>query len=249
MKAFDILSKRGFEKKGGGWYELNSSIDYDEAKFLESLIKKYEPGKTLEIGCATGISSLIICEAIGSNGSHTIIDAFQSTDWENHGLNNLSNAGFSNFRLIEELSEFVLPNLLKSGEKYDFVFVDGWHTFDHVLVEFFYINRLLHTGGIVVFDDTSLEGLNRLMRYISNYPNYECIGHSGEIRLSKSRQIINLAKKLFYFLSLPMGKRMGSEIFNDTVIRSNSSLGINGSVVAFRKTAEDKRGWAWYKPF
>jgi len=39
------------------------------------------------------------------------------------------------------------------GERIDFAFIDGAHTFDHVLVDFFYIDRMLNVGGIVAFDD------------------------------------------------------------------------------------------------
>ncbi|MBZ0097508.1 MAG: class I SAM-dependent methyltransferase [Taibaiella sp.] len=249
LKAFEILDKNGFTKPDGSWYELTSAIDKEEGSFLHSLIKQYQPKNTLEIGCAEGLSSMVICESIGSTGKHTIIDAFQSTDWSNHGIYNLKKAGFDNFTLIEERSEFVLPQLLKEGKKYDFVFVDGWHTFDHVLVEFFYINNLLPVGGVVAFDDTGLTGINRVMRYISNYPNFECLGSVGDHPKTLKRRALTGMKKAVNAAFSPLGQRIKKELLNDTVLRTDKELKLNGTVTAFRKTAEDKRHWAWYEYF
>lgn len=249
LKAFGILDKHGFTKPNGEWYELTSAIDKEEATFLHQIIQQAKPKLSLEIGCAEGLSSMVICETIGPNARHTIIDAFQSTDWSNHGIHNLKTAGFNNWELIEERSEYVLPKLAQEGKKYDFVFVDGWHTFDHVLVEFFYINKMLNTGGIVAFDDSALTGLNKLMRWISNYPNYECIGSFGEVEMTGRRKTLNGIKKLLKGVTSPLGARLQKELLNDTVVRSDEQLKLNGSITAFRKTADDNRGWAWYEAF
>lgn len=193
---------------------------------------------------------MVICESIGTGGKHTIIDAFQSTDWKNHGLYKLNRHGFNNYTLIEERSEFVLPQLLKEGKKYDFVFVDGWHTFDHVLLEFFYINNLLTVGGVVAFDDTALAGLNKVMRHISNYPNFECLGSvGGDYDKTTKRRTLNAVKKILNAVFSPLGNRIKKELLNDTVVRPDRELKIEGTVTAFRKTAEDKRHWALYESF
>lgn len=249
LKALDILEKNGFTAADGSWYTLTSNIDRKEATFLEKLITGLKPKTSLEIGCAEGLSSLVICECIGSDAQHTILDPNQTTEWKSYGITNLKNAGFNNFSLIEERSEFALPQLLKEGKKYDFVFVDGWHTFDHVLVEFFYINNLLNVGGIVAFDDTSLQGINKVMRYISHYPNYECLGTDGEYEPTSNRKMLNVFKKTVNALFTPFGNRIKTEVLNDSVLRTDDALKLVGSLTAFRKTAEDDRHWAWYKPF
>lgn len=249
LKALELVQQGGFKLPNGDWYALTSNIDKDEILFLQSIITQYKPKKTLEIGCAEGTSSLAICELIGKDGQHTIIDPFQTTEWQSHGINNLKAAGFENFSLIEERSEIALPMLLKEGKTYDFIFVDGWHTFDHVMVEFFYINRMLPVGGVVVFDDTSLAGLNKLMRYISNYPNYECLGSAGEMPMSGQRKTLNTIKGIVNVVFSPFGEKVKRELLNDTVVRPDNSIKLNGSITAFRKTADDDRGWAWYEQF
>jgi predicted O-methyltransferase YrrM len=44
------------------------SIPADEGRYLQHLIREHRPKITLEIGCAFGISSLFICEALRDVG-------------------------------------------------------------------------------------------------------------------------------------------------------------------------------------
>ncbi len=59
--------------------------------------------------------------------------------------------------IYRRLSEICLPQLLQQELRFDFAYVDGWHTFDHVMMEFFYINRMLDEGGVV---DTIVHGIS-----------------------------------------------------------------------------------------
>jgi len=61
--------------------------------------------------------------------------------------------------LLEGCTHQVLPALLARGVKIDFGFVDGWHTFDYTLIDFFYIDKLLRTGGLVSFHDCHYGGV------------------------------------------------------------------------------------------
>jgi len=250
MRALDIIEAKGFIDANATFTEIHSAVSVAEVQFLRELISQGRPRRTLEIGCALGISSLAICELIGPDAHHTIIDPFQSTDWKGHGLFNLSQAGFQNFKLVEERSEYVLPRLCQEGASFDFVFVDGWHTFDHVMMEFFYIDRMLPVGGIVAFDDILLPCLNRLMRYISRYPNYESLGCRGrQDGLTIFRRGLFALRTVVGWRCLPLGSRLRGELLHDGVVRSDASISLNGSITAFRKTSEDDRGWAWYEPF
>jgi len=92
---------------------------------------------------------LYICSAIrGRDGaSHTILDPFQHPEWDAVGITNLEKAGIDFFNLIERKSELALPVLLDQMEgAFDFIFVDGWHTLDQVLLDCFYATRLPRVG-------------------------------------------------------------------------------------------------------
>lgn len=156
--------------------ELGSEIPKGEGQFLWDLITSNRPARTLEIGCAFGVSSLFICDAlsrVSDHFRHIIIDPFQHRDWHGAGVKSLEEAGFSDhIELIEKGSEIALPRLLGQGERFDFAFIDGWHTFDHALVDFFYINKLIDVDGIIVFDDARWKSVRRVVRHALTYPCY-----------------------------------------------------------------------------
>lgn len=236
----------------GHLHDLGSNIDRKEGDFIFNLIREHNCHKTLEVGCAMGISSLYICAALEGkeNANHTIIDPMQTTDWHSLGINQLDLASVDYYKLVEEPSEFALPSLVESGEKYDFCFIDGWHTFDHTLIDFFYIDRLLEIGGIVAIDDITFPGIKRLMRYIVNYPNYQFIGHVPiESHRGLGGHLYDCIVSSFRPLSRLFPIKMRYRIFSDNVIRPDKKLGLDTSMIALQKTAPDTRRWDWYMDF
>lgn len=240
----------------GQTYDLSDNIDRNEGEFLSKMIRNHGCRKTLEIGCAKGMSSLYICSALEGeeNASHTIIDYTQTTQWHSLGIAQLDKANVDYYRLIEEPSEYALPRMAQNGEKYDFCLIDGWHTFDHTLIDFFYVDRLLDTGGIVVFDDVHWPGIKKLMRYIVNYPNYKVIGNvpiplrSGcrktlyNVLVASFKPVVKLFPKIFPTNNI-------YSYFSDNLIRPDRELGLEASMLALQKTDSDSRRWDWFVDF
>jgi predicted O-methyltransferase YrrM len=222
---------------------LPVAVDITEGRFLADIIRDVDPETTLEIGMAYGVSTLYICDALAAlhhRVRHIAIDPFQSTQWRGIGLRNVREAGYGEIvDLREERSEFALPALVNDGLHLDFAFVDGWHTFDQVMVEFFYLDRLLRVGGVIAFDDADRRSVNRVMRYVINYPNYEVYR-----RPSSSHQ--SFAGALRRGLRhLPAANR----IFRLDLLHRDWDLGILGSCVAIRKVSEHRRSSGWYRDF
>jgi len=157
--------------------KINSSINKKEGDSISNLIKEYNLTKCLEIGLAFGISAIYILS--NKNTSLTSIDPFQKTQWKNYGLKLIQQLNYDNrHKLIKKKSYEALPRLLKKkGEAhYDFIFIDGWHTFDYTLVDFFYANLLLKNNGIIVIDDAMHKGVSECVRYLEkNYQFYKKI--------------------------------------------------------------------------
>jgi predicted O-methyltransferase YrrM len=246
-----ILESQVVDTPNGIKEKLHSNIDKSEANFLQKLIHDFKIRYSLEVGCAMGISSLAICESITNNtqdSQHLIIDPYQSTDWKNIGINNLKRAGYRNFRLIEEPSEFALPKLVQENCSIDLAFIDGWHTFDHTLIDFFYINRLLNVGGILVIDDVKMPAVKKVARMIHNYPCYRFLS-SVVVPYSTKGKAVEALKILLHPLSKLLGKRISSELMDASVLNTDRSLGLNASVIAFQKIGEDNRPWNWFENF
>jgi predicted O-methyltransferase YrrM len=244
-----ILESNQVVDEQGNTYPLHSGISRAEGEFIYSLIINNEIHRTIEVGCAFGISSLFICSALAQKDSrnHVIIDPYQSSaPWHSIGIYNLKKADFPFFDLIEKPSEIALPELLQRGERFDFALIDGWHTFDHALLDFFFIDRLLKVDGIVVFDDIDYPGPKKVIRYISNFQNYRIIASGGAQRKPRRKEkIISGISELVKLLPQSYTR----PFLNDTVFRSDFSLGLNSSMVALQKTAPDSRNWDWYVHF
>jgi predicted O-methyltransferase YrrM len=228
---------------------LGVAIDLREGQFIYNIIKNNSFKITLEIGCASGLSSVFICSALSKDDSkHIIIDPYQSKEYHSIGINLLRKFGLNNFVLIEEKSEIALPHLLEQNFKIDFALIDGWHTFDHTLLDFFYIDKLLNVNGIVVIDDVQLPAIKKVIHYISNYDNYEIID-SVKTNQTISRHLLNFSKNILNIFTIFLGRRIKAEFFDSSVYRNDKSLKLYSSMIALKKIGEDKREWNWYEPF
>jgi predicted O-methyltransferase YrrM len=119
---------------------VSSSISRDDCAAVERVIARSGATSAVEVGMAFGISTLAIADALSRNGSARLItiDPNQSKDWRGVGMHLLRRAGLADVvELIEEPSQLALPHMAARGERFDVAFIDGWHTFDHTLVDFF----------------------------------------------------------------------------------------------------------------
>ena len=229
--------------RSGAALRLHSAIDPEEGLFLEEIIRG-DPSveRTLEVGCAYGLSSLHICQALrGRPGAkHTILDPFQISHWDGAGIQNLEEAKVDYFEWIEELSEIALPQMLADREGcYDLVFIDGWHTVDHTLLDCFYATRLLRTGGYLVIDDILLPPVRRAVDYIAAYPCFKTHrtlsgNQSPTLRLKILRTLLGMVPALRDGTLLHPD--LHHRLFGDRTVR----------MLALQKIAADTRNWDWY---
>ena len=52
------------------------------------------------------------------------------------------------------------------------VYIDGWHTFDYALLDFFYADKLLDVGGLVGFNDCHYPSIERVLRFVARHRHY-----------------------------------------------------------------------------
>jgi predicted O-methyltransferase YrrM len=243
------------QSEDGKDIRLSANVDRREGEFLQRLVAANKPNRSLEVGFANGISALFICAALAEQDKrhHTLVDPNQSTEWQNAGVTNLKRAGVDFWDLIESPSEVALPNLYHNKEKFDFALIDGWHTFDHALVDFFYIDKMMNVNGVVVIDDVSMPSLNKLARYIlSNYSNYKYESHIGT-RGDKPTVARKLGGGFFRYclktISYMVPRPLRHRFFSGYVLDTDKSLNLDASMIALRKTADDTRSWDSFMDF
>lgn len=154
---------------------LHSHLPQNYAEAIFQVVLRERPQTVLEVGMAMGTSSLAILSALRAIGSGRLIsiDPMQSTGWESKGLSAIKTAGLaSQHELIEEYDYLALPRLLESSLKIDFAYIDGWHTFDYTLLDWFYIDRMLPAGGIVVFNDCSWPAVDKAISFVLSHRKY-----------------------------------------------------------------------------
>ncbi|HEV7763985.1 MAG TPA: class I SAM-dependent methyltransferase, partial [Thermoanaerobaculia bacterium] len=166
------------ELPNGAVEPVHSSISRDDCAAVERAIAQSGATSAIEVGMAFGISALAIADALSRNGSARLvsIDPQQTSSWRGAGLHLLRRAGLADFaEVIEEPSQLALPRLAARGDRFDLAFIDGWHTFDHALIDFFYCDLMLEPGGIMILDDVGYAAINRLVRFILSNRDYELV--------------------------------------------------------------------------
>lgn len=166
-----IVAHGSAERRDGTPIRLHSQISRPHAEALQRLVERRKPERALEIGMAYGVASLAI---LGAGARRlTSIDPFQSADWEGVGRHGVERAGFAErHTLIEQPDHLALPQLVQGGERVQLAYIDGWHTFDHTLLDFFYVDKLLDVGGVVAFNDCSLRAVHRVTRFVTTHRHY-----------------------------------------------------------------------------
>lgn len=204
---------------------LTSFMDEREGELISSVVKFVRPTTSLEVGFAYGVSAMFVCQGLAQNATparHIVLDPFQFSEWKGIGLRNIERAGYGKFvELREEPSEIALPQLLHENTILDMAVIDGWHTFDHALVDFFYVNKMMRIGGVVVLDDSSMPSVGKLVDHILTYGCYCIFGIPGGPNL--------LTRRLAYYAGLKKSKWP--------------------SAIALEKIARDDRPWNWHRAF
>ncbi len=237
----EIMKSGYFKSPSGNLVKVRSGVSQEEGKMLAEIISEIKPNATLEIGLAYGISALYICQAIKKypGTRHIIIDPSQHTDWGGLGLYNLERAGYQEIiDFYEKPSQTVLPQLEIKSIKVDFAFIDGWHTFDHTLVDFFYIDKLLNIGGVVAFDDSYWPSISKVIKFILK---------------NRSYTVFRYVPSTFFPLKPSMSLKLQLFQRAKQLLKNAGEIGMgidpNSTCVALRKEAEDNRRWDFHRNF
>jgi predicted O-methyltransferase YrrM len=151
-----------------------SGIDIGYAQALHDLVLREHPAVAVEVGMAHGISTLAMLSALEQTGGRLIsIDIAQSTWWHSVGTANVERAGYANrHELIEAPDYTALPEVLRRNNDVGFGYIDGTHTFDNVLLDFFYVDKMIKPGGVIGFNDCIMPAIHRCLNFLRTHRHY-----------------------------------------------------------------------------
>lgn len=225
---------------------FNSAISREDCLLIERMIASCGATSAVEVGMAFGISTLAIAGALSRQPGARLVslDPHQSTGWKGAGLHLIQRAGLGSVvELIEEPSQLALPRLAAAKERFGFAFIDGWHTFDHTLVDFFFIDMLLSPGGIVMLDDVGYPAIDGVVRFILANRDYELLEvrryHENASRALRMRRAIKRALRPIARTDRDPSPR------HERAFREIEST----QVVALRKLGDDTRRYDHFERF
>lgn len=196
-------------------HEIDDStrISVPEGMTLFSLCVESRVTATLEVGLAYGFSTVYLLAALaqGGGGTHIAIDPYQATDWDGIGLTTAQHVILSadaltreSFLLVEDRSDPALVDLGRAGHEFGLTFIDGYHRFDDVLVDFTLAARLCPVGGMVVCHDMWLDSMAAVASFLRrNRPDFVELETSCE-NLFAVRRIDEDLRDWRHFVDFPM---------------------------------------------
>lgn len=236
-EVLEELLRTGVVSDGDSTYPLDWNIDRSEGELIQRAVGAAAPRISVEVGMAYGVSSLFICEALAKfapGAKHIVFDPAQSSFYKGIGRRNLQCAGYGGMVDLREIgSEIGLPQLLAQGTQIQFGFIDGFHTFDHTLIDFFFINKMLQVGGIFAIDDTDWPSVRKVVDHVLTYPCYRLFGDNAVVPVGTARTRVRRR------LAEATGLRMFRRHWDVTP----------PTCMAFEKIAPDDRPWNWHQTF
>lgn len=238
----NIFETRQFLNSRNELVAVNSETPKGQCQYLQTLIRERSYTRTLEIGFAYGTSTLAIVEEVArQKGRHTVIDKYELDAWGGNGLDLIAQAGLSqHLEFIDKYCYEVLPQMMQAGRRFDFAYIDSTKQLDWLLVDFFYIDKLLNVGGMIVFDDVSFPSIRKLLRYLSRFPGYTV--HS---QYPVSTPEKGLRKMAGWLRAIPKA----TKLLRSEMLLPDHALGLNSNCIALLKTSEDERTWDWHVDF
>ena len=150
-----IVTTATFKETPMPWW--TSEVDVYE--FIYSLIKMTNAKNVMEIGVFEGYTSVKMIDALPKDGKFTGIDI------NDYLKNDLTSSG----REIDFiLGESITVMKAMKPKQFDFIFVDGDHSYANIVPEFKEVSRLISDGGIIAYHDTiGIPDVKRLMEHIT----------------------------------------------------------------------------------
>jgi predicted O-methyltransferase YrrM len=153
-------------------------ISIEQGATMHRLMRAHSVKRSLEIGLANGFSTVWMLDALRPrrNALHIAIDPYQKQTFHGVGLAQAKRLGSgTRFEWMDTFSIHALSDLIRKDEKFDFIFIDGNHRFDDVIVDFYLSHQILRNRGLMAFDDMWMHSVRTATNFILTNRSYEIV--------------------------------------------------------------------------
>lgn len=162
MKADEVIKLKE-ECDSEGRHLWNS--EQEVCDFMGSLVKLVKAKRILEIGVFEGETSKAIISAMANDCYFAGIDI---NDFRKEQFDNRKAADFIKGSSTDE-------STYQFHEKFDIIFVDSMHYWEHIFKEWKIVEKWLAPNGVVAYHDSiHITDVARLMNYIDEF-NYNVV--------------------------------------------------------------------------
>ena len=145
-------------------------ISEAQGMWMHDTVQRLKPARSLEIGLAYGFSTLYILAAMSQTGTgqHLALDPFQFADkYRGVGSRHAEHVGMSSsFQLLQEFSSVALAKFAAQKDSFEFIYIDGNHRFDDVVVDFTLSADVCPVGGHIILDDLWMPAIQTAVSWI-----------------------------------------------------------------------------------
>ena len=160
----------------GHWLNVKANISATNSAALGQFVRARKPETAIEIGMAYGVSTLTVLAAMETNGYGTLISIDPYVGWPTGrrvALHQIERAGVAHRHShYYAASHEVLPHLLREKCRPDLIYIDGNHDYDYVFTDYFFSDKLLSKGGLMVFNDAGWSTVYRVIRSLLRSGRY-----------------------------------------------------------------------------
>lgn len=146
-----------------------TKISPQKGAYLFELHERLRPERSVEIGLAYGYSTLYLFAAMknGGYGHHVAIDPFQEAWFHGVGEQQAPKVGMQErFTFVDDYAVSALSKMAAAEERAQFIYIDGDHKFDSVLMDFTCAARICDIGGHIVMDDLWMPGIRKVASFV-----------------------------------------------------------------------------------